>query len=187
MTIDEVVSLRGVLKAGKNLPVRVMVNNSFVIIDESNPSQFTKWDDDNGILYSFRLVDMQGDISPSNTQKAISMYICKYEYIEALELPFLPLSNIDDVFTEMEKVGTTMSDEFKTRIKTTYETLLRTDMADLRHRDFNKLTGSNLDTTDEYYNGRFKQPFKETRMMASRNEYVDSLKSKEDSTDSETL
>ena len=55
----QVIKLRDELKCGKNLPVRVLINNSFTIIDESHHLQFTKWDDTNGILYSLRLINVR--------------------------------------------------------------------------------------------------------------------------------
>lgn len=179
MEINEVILMRDTLKAGKNIPVRVLMDNTHTIIDESNPSQFTKWDDDNGLLYSFRLVDMQGDTCPSNVQKAISVFVVHYASIQAMELPVLPLSGIDTIFSSMEATGVTMSDEFKKRIKDTFTMMLETGRAVMTHEDLNKVSGSNLDTSDDYYAGRYKQPFKETRLMASRNAYVDSLKEAE--------
>lgn len=179
MEINEVILMRDTLKAGKNIPVRVLLDNLHTVIDESNPSQFTKWDDDNGILYSFRLVDMQGDTCPSNVQNAISVFAVHYASIQAMELPVLPYSGIDTIFSSMEATGVTMSDNFKKRIKDTFAMMLETGRAVMTHEDFNKVSGSNLDTSDDYYAGRYKQPFKETRLMASRNEYVDSLKEAE--------
>lgn len=181
MTIEEIVKLRTALKAGGSVPVRVMMNNTYTIIDESNPAQFTKWDDTNGVLYSFRLVDQQSDIYPGNNPKYISVFAVDYEYIEAMEVAMFPLADIDKLFATIEATGATMADEFKTRIKTTFENLLDTNRAELTREEINKLTGASLDTSDDYYAGRFNQNFKETRMMAEHNAYVDQLKKEEES------
>ena len=47
MTKEQVISIRKTLQAGKNLPVRVYLDNAFSWIDEANILQFTLWDDDN--------------------------------------------------------------------------------------------------------------------------------------------
>ena len=52
MDKDKVIKLRDALKADKNLPLRILIDNGFTTIDESYHLQFTKWDDTNGILYT---------------------------------------------------------------------------------------------------------------------------------------
>ena len=50
----DVIKLRDILRKtgdNNNTPLRVYIDNSFIIIDESNKFEFTKWDDDNGILF----------------------------------------------------------------------------------------------------------------------------------------
>lgn len=79
LTKEEIIRLRNTLKCGKNIPLRILSNNSFFIIDESNVLQFTKWDDTNEVLYSFRMVNPNADITPSNRQQLISVIAVPYD------------------------------------------------------------------------------------------------------------
>ena len=178
MEIKEVVLLRDTIRCGKNLPVRVCIDNCFTIIDESNPTQFTIWDDENGILYSFRLVDVQGDTSPSNKQQAVSLFAVNYTSIQAIEVPLLPVDDIATAITNIRNTGKAVSKEFEERIIKSYKGLLSGNLVDLTHEDINRLTGSNLNTADDYFAGRFTQSFKETLPTHDRNKYVDELNAK---------
>ena len=73
MVKDVVISTRTALKAGHNLPIKVYSDNNFVIIDESLPLNFTKWDDENGVLYSFRLTSFDQSRMPTNSDNSISV------------------------------------------------------------------------------------------------------------------
>ena len=82
MERDAVISLREKLKAGKNLPVTVFIDNMFETINEASMYQFTKWDDENAILYSFRLINPVFDKIPSNREQAIRVFAVDYECIQ---------------------------------------------------------------------------------------------------------
>ena len=49
MEIAQVIAVRDALKAGKNLPLTIYIDNAFRIVNENNVFQFTKWDDNNGV------------------------------------------------------------------------------------------------------------------------------------------
>ena len=79
MTKQEVITLRNTLKAGKNIPVQVFIDNAFICVDESNITQFTLWDDDNGLLFSFRLPTTEvEDYGTSNKAENVSVYAFNY-------------------------------------------------------------------------------------------------------------
>ena len=61
MEIAKVIKMRTALKAGKNLPLTVLIDNCFRVIDESMKGHFTFWDDDNGILYEMAYADIMQD------------------------------------------------------------------------------------------------------------------------------
>lgn len=178
MTSDQVKSLRNTLKAGKNLPLRVFINNTYTAVDESRVTQFTIWDDKNCILYSYRLTDMQSETLPSNASQAVSLAAIHYDAIEGMELACLPLSDLPKSIEFIKDSGVTISDGFKDRIIKTYNSILNPDRIALSREDINDLTGSNLNTKDDYYNGKFTEPFKETVRYRDRNAKID--KSKED-------
>lgn len=176
MEPDKVIRMRNALKAGMNLPVKVLINNTYTIIDEGAVGQFTKWDDENGILYSYRLTDMQSDTSPSNVSQTVSLVAIEYNAVEGMEVSALPYKYLSKSIDSLTSQGATIADEFKNRIISVFGQLLRTDMYDLTHEDINKIVGYDaLNTNDDYYAGRFKESFQETRPMDERNKYVDSL------------
>ena len=51
--IERVIAMRDSLKGDKNLPLLIHSETGNAVISEANLMSFTKWDDDNGILYSF--------------------------------------------------------------------------------------------------------------------------------------
>ena len=183
MDKDECIKLRDILKAGKNLPVRVCLDNVFAMIDESKPTQFTIWDDNNGILYCYRLMDPIVESMPSNKESAVSLFAISYDSIQAIELPVLPLKNLEYTIESIKSSGRDISDDYKNLIINTYDKILSNGLVELTHDNINKLVGSNLDTNDDYYNGRYKESFKETRQHAELNKYVDKVKQKEESGD----
>lgn len=155
MTKDQVIMMRTALKGGKNLPLLIHINNMYALIDERATTQFTVWDDDNEMLYLFRLVSMATETIPSNRSEAISLFCTDYATIEAMEVPQLPLSDLDDVFGTIEATGKTFKEGFKELVTNTYTALLKGQYAELTHTDLNKLIGSKLDENDDYYNGKF--------------------------------
>ena len=173
MSKESVIAMRNSLKGNKNIPVRVYADNDFIIVDEAVPVSFTKWDDVNGVLYVFRLATPEHSRIASN-QKAISVGAVLYEFIQAMEVSPLPLSKFDDVISSMQDNGITFNNNFDKQIKYVFEQILRNDRVDLTNEEVNELIGSKVkDWSDDYYNGKFTEPFKETRPQASRNEYVE--------------
>lgn len=161
MENEQVISLRDTLKANKNLPLRIFIDNSFQIIDESNKFQFTKWDDDNGILYSFKMVHLNMDKSPNNNHQAISLFAVPYEMIQAMEICYLPISDIDDVIESIKDGGCTFSDEFKKLIIHTYTEVLAPDRITLSPSDINSILGPGaVNDKDDYYYGKYTEASK---------------------------
>lgn len=178
MDRNEVIKIRDTLKCGCNLPVRVLIDNVFTIIDESKPTQFTIWDDDNEVLYSYRLVDPQTETCPSNKGQAVSLFAVSYTSIQAIELPVLPMVHLEQSIENIKNNGKNISDDFKQRIINTYKDVLNPNISELSHSTINNLTGSNLDTDDDYYNGKFKESFQETKRYRELNKLADDEKNK---------
>ena len=182
MEKSQVIKMRNALKAGKNLPVIVYIDNLFKKIDESHVFQFTKWDDENGILYHYSLTDPGLEISPSNIGGCISLFATDYEMIQAMEVVTL---NVDMLDKSIDSLGC-ITDEWKERIIQRFKTALNPDLVTLSATDINKAMGvvdghKALNDNDDYYAGRYKQPFAETRAMANRNEYAKKVSSESNS------
>ena len=174
MTKEEVIKLRDTLKCGKNIPLRVLSNNSFFIIDESNVLQFTKWDDANEILYSFRMVNPNVDITPSNKQQLISLVAVPYDRIEAIEVPYLPISEIETMCDSIKNSGCPFSDDFKKLIEHTFIEALHPDRITLTSSDINSIIGPGaVNDKDDYYYGKYTESNKETLRYRDRNNEVD--------------
>lgn len=178
MTIEEVVKMRDVLKIQENLPLRVFINNSHTIIDESLSSQFTIWDDKNGVLYAFKLVGMQEATSPSNIEGAISVFSVDYEYIEAMEIIRLPINKIGKLIEAIKATGRVISDDSKKQIIAKYEGLLHPERWKLSPTDMNKIISRPTDDApdipyavnenDDYFENKFTVNFKETETGPNR-------------------
>ena len=163
MEKDVVIQVRDKLKAGKNWPLIIYIDNTFRLINESNVLQFTKWDDDNGILYSYSLTDPRLEKSPSNIGGGISLFAVAYEHIQAMEVVRMNLKDLGDSIDSLNCI----SKEWKERIIKRFETALNPDVVNLTARDINKAMGvidgqKALNDNDEYYEGRFTQSFAET-------------------------
>ena len=176
MEKSQVIKMRNALKAGKNWPLIVYIDNTFRNIDESNVLQFTKWDDDNGILYSYSLSDPMKDNSPSNISGGVSLFATDYEMIQSMEVARI---NIGDLGASIDSIGN-VTDEWKERIIQRFKTALNPNLVDLSHYDINKAMGvvdgqKAINDNDDYYAGRYKQPFAETRAMAERNAYAEKI------------
>lgn len=111
-TRDVTIAMRDALKGGKNFPLKVYADNDFVIVDESNAYAFTKWDDEKGILFYFRLCGYDKTRVPDNVNQAISVCAINYDFIQAMEVAPLPLDKIDNLFNTMPE----MSQAFKDHI-----------------------------------------------------------------------
>ena len=176
MEKSQVIKMRNALKAGKNLPLIVYIDNLFKKIDESNVFQFTKWDDMNGILYSFSLTDPGLERSPSNIGGTVSIFAVDYEMIQAMEVPRL---NDDLLGTAIDSLGC-ISNEWKQRIIDRFKTALNPNITTLSASDINVAMGvvdgnKALNDNDDYYAGRYKQSFAETRAMADHNAYAEKV------------
>ena len=154
MTIAEVITLRNILKAGKNLPLQIYLDNAFSSIDESNVLQFTLWDDDNGLLYSFRLPALESDdYGTSNRSENVSVYVATYEQIQGMGIGTLPLAELEGVLDSINETRP-ISPEMKNLILTTYNKILKENYVYPTPEDYNKITGSNLNTQEDYYKGK---------------------------------
>ena len=176
MEKSQVIKMRDALKAGKNIPLIVYIDNLFRKIDESNVLQFTKWDDENAILYHYALPDPGLEHSPSNIGSAISLFATDYEMIQAMEAPAINFKDLGDSIDSLKCIAP----EWKERIIERFRLALNPDMNGLTHENINKVMGvidghKALNDNDDYYAGRYTQPFKETRMMAERNAYAEKV------------
>ena len=175
MEIAKVIKMRTALKAGKNLPLTVLIDNCFRVIDESMKGHFTFWDDDNGILYEMAYADIMQDKSPRN-EKKVSMFAVEYESIQCMQLSLVKLDDIDALFGSMKAEGKTVAKERIDMIKNFYNTVLSNDIPEISRENINNLIGSNLNTNDDYYAGRMTQNFKESVRYRDRNKAIDEAK-----------
>ena len=160
----DIIKLRDTLKAGKNWPLIIYIDNTFRLINESNTLQFTKWDDENGMLYVYSLTDPRLERSPSNIGGSISLFAVAYEHIQAMEVVRLNLKDLGD---SIDSLGC-ISKEWKDRIIKRFETALNPDVVNLTARDINKAMGvvdgeKALNDNDEYYENRFTTSFPEVK------------------------
>ena len=164
----DVISWRSKLKAGKNLPLRIYLDNNY-LIDENIPLNYIKWDDDNGLLYVFRLSNLTDTTTPSNRDQIISVFSAPYNEIKFMEMAKMPLGLLDELF---DSIGMDNA-QFRENIKYAFKEALHPDRWRLDHTDVNNMTGFQvMDIADEYFRGRFSEPFKETRPQAARNEFI---------------
>ena len=138
MDKDQVIKMRDKLKAGKNWPLIVYIDNTFRNIDESNVLQFTKWDDDNGILYSYSLSDPIKDNTPSNIGGGISLFATNYEFIQSMEVARI---NLNDLGTSIDSLEC-ISSEWKQRIIDRFKIALNPELVNLSNTDINKAMGT---------------------------------------------
>lgn len=154
MTKQEVITLRNTLKAGKNIPIQVFIDNAFICVDESNITQFTLWDDDNGLLFSFRLPTTEvEDYGTSNKAENVSVYAFNYDQIQGMAVNPLRLEDLPLMLNSISKIRP-ISDNMKDYMITTYNKILKENYAELTHEDWNKLYGSYLNTEEDYYKGK---------------------------------
>ena len=171
--------MRDALKGGKNLPVKVYSDNAWVIVDESKEFSFTLWDDTNGILYYFRLMDVDQSPIPNNSEQAISVVAIDYTYIQTMEVAPMPLKFFDDVCTSMraESPDMVFTEDFQKHIKYVFERGLNDKEPDLDAFAKNAAHGYRINSVkDSYYDGLLAQPFKETHTMDL--EYRNRIKTK---------
>ena len=175
MEVDKVIKMRTALKAGKNLPLTILIDNCFSVIDESMTGHFTFWDDKNGILYEMAYADVMSDKSPRN-EKKVSVFAVDYDCIQCMQLSSIKLNDVDDLFNTIKASGKDISDDRIAMIKNFYDKTLGTDKPSISREEINNLIGSNLDTRDDYYAGRMTQNFKESVRYRDRNAAIDADK-----------
>lgn len=177
MEKSDVIKMRTALKGGHNWPLKVMVDNNHTVIDEAGKLEFTKWDDDNEMLYSFRLPDMQTDRFPNNVGQFISVFAIHYDYIQAMEVSAMPISKFGDLFGTLADAGCNMSETFKTKIQGVFTDALKTDRVNLTPTDINYMLDATdpkaVSDKDDWYNGKFTQNFAETRQKALLNKQAE--------------
>ena len=168
-----VIKWRDTLKCGKNYPLRIMFDNNYQA-DESIPLNYIKWDDNNGIIYVFRLTNLTDSRNPSNKGQYMSVWSAPYDLVWYLELSPFKVDKLDTLFESMESNGVVFNNpQFKENIKYAFTEATHPGRWRLDNTDLNNLTGSTVaDTRDEYYRGRFVENFKETRDHALLNEYI---------------
>ena len=172
MTKEQVIYTRDTIKGGDNIPVRVSTDGGICLVDEGNAAQLVHWDDDNELLIVWRLADIQTDLYPNNEGKYISMSVVAYSEIFVIEMAYL---SVDFVQNRMEAFG--VGSKYAENATKMFKQLLRSDIANLRHEDYNRIMGAMfLNSQEEYYDGRYKENFKETRSTAANNKYVDELR-----------
>ena len=173
MDNQQVIKMRDMLKSGKNFPLRMTVCDHLTTIDESKIFQFTKWDDANFTLYSFRLVNPDSDTIPSNIGNAISVMGIPYSNITSMEIAQLPTAEIETVFESLSSYGCSLSSEFKNLIKHTFTSVLHPDRYQLPPTVITELLGGNaVNDKDDYYAGRYVESAKETLRYLERNKEI---------------
>lgn len=155
---EVVISMRTALKAGRNLPLKVYADNGWIIVDESVTSSFTKWDDENGVIYYFRLADPMSSKHLRNNPEVISVCAIKYEFIQAMEVVPFAVELLDDVFDSIEGSTngvTTFSNEFREKIKHVFHAWLK-PRSEMYPELVNAIVGDNRAASEayDYYSGR---------------------------------
>ena len=173
MDKDQVIKLRTILKAGKNLPLMIYSDNNYNPINESAYGQYTIWDDVNGIAYVFKGINGLYDSSLSDASKAISLCAIPYEHIQCMEIAVLKMSDIGLVIDSIKDSGRNISDEVKNHIIKIFETMYDKDAKDIPYSKINDIIGVGLNTDDDYYNGKMKESFQETRRYAELNKLAE--------------
>ena len=187
-TKEVVIKMRNALKAGRNLPLRVYADNTFVIVDEAAEAAFTKWDDDNGIIYYFRLqnpFDSKG--AGAAYSQCISVSAIKYEFIQAMEVAPMPIKHIDEIFNSIdaETSNCKLKPEFKEQIKYVFNKYLSSENIPMSSMVRNAYIGAKVHPEfDDYYSGYMYENRKETGTLNDRNaelkEYLEKQKNNTD-------
>ena len=168
------IKMRDALKGGKNLPLRIIFMDGQFIADESNAFCYTKWDDDNGIFYYWRLLNPNDHVyGGTNILGAVDVVAAPYDYIGMMRA-VTPLEMMDDQFGTIEAAGASMSEQFKKTIKYTFKEAMDNDRVELNPKQINAIHGTKvINEKDNYYGGEFTEPFKETRPKAQYNKWID--------------
>ena len=184
MTKEEVISIRNTLRGGDNrFALRVFIADNITVVDESAIATSTKWDDENGFIYLFRLPSPAISDIPNNRDKKISITVIPYSNIQGIEAIMIPLDKLDSV---TDNISCLTEDNVK-NLKSIFNRLLTSDLTELTPSNVSRISGGYTPSAgrDDYYDGRFGENFKETRPKAELNAYVDSLNDATDDTDEE--
>ena len=175
MTVQEVIKLRDALRAGHNYPLRINISGNSNPLDESMAMERIIWDDANGVIYCFRMIDPQMDHLPSNHAQAITLVAVDYIAIESMEVVVLPIKDLDDMFDSIETYAGSSINEFtKTSIKELFHGILNPDLVNLTRTDLDRIDGPDIiNDADDYYNNVYVEPFRETVRYRKRNEEIE--------------
>lgn len=158
MDKERVIKLRTALKGEKNIPLMIHVDNMFRVIDESLQNHIVLWDDANGFLYDFSMSNDIQNTSPSDN-KTVSTFGIDYESIQAIEAPCYTTDDIPKVVNSIiasgaNSMGNAIPAKAGETLKDIFDKLLSTDTTYKTREGWNKLTGGNLDTSVDYYQGK---------------------------------
>ena len=173
MEKDLVIKLKNILRGDQNYPLRVFIADNVTVVDETSITQVTKWDDENGIIYSFRLPGPTITDIPNNAPKAISITAISYENIQGIEVIRVPVSNLDAIFDKIDAISSTEGET----IKKLYNFLLSNDLTNINPSTIAAAMGASA--KDDYYNGKYTENFKETRPRANINAYAEEINKKD--------
>lgn len=198
MKKSDVIALRDSLKANKNIPLRILIDNAFVIVDENMKFQFTKWDDDNGILYSVRLTDPLSMKYPNDNMTQCSVLAISYEFIQTIEAPRVFVNDekgrgdLKDILDNIPAFGT----DFKNLILNSFNYINNKNTAHITPTTINdKLSNPDFQSdvqdyavsrADDYVytdGKKFVQSYKETAHVPYTHETA--VKNDEDSSENE--
>lgn len=158
MDIEKVIKLRNILKAGKNIPLMVYLDNMHKVIDESTQNHIIIWDDANGILYDITQSNDIYNTSPRDNKTVLTFGV-DYNSIQALEAACYPTEDIPNVMSYIISSGANnMGKNIDTKagevVKDIFDKVLSTDTTYKTREGWNALTGANLDTSVDYYKGK---------------------------------
>lgn len=178
---EVVIAMRNALKANMNWPVKVYADNIFVIVDESNTAAFTKWDDEMGVIYYFRLADPISAKQVHDVPQVISVTAVKYEFVQAMEVVPFPVSKLDDIMNSITTSSggvTIFSDKTREKIKHIFEAMTDPNMVEMYPALVNAIHGATdaRPMANDYYAGRQTVPFKEISDVRNHNIEVEQLK-----------
>lgn len=178
---EVVIAMRNALKANMNWPVKVYADNIFVIVDESNTAAFTKWDDEMGVIYYFRLADPISAKQVHDAPQVISVTAVKYEFVQAMEVVPFPVAKLDDIMNSITTSSggvTTFSDKAREKIKHIFEAMTDPNMVEMYPALVNAIHGVTdaKPMANDYYAGRQTVPFKEISDVSRHNMEVEQLK-----------
>lgn len=153
MTKEQVKTLVETLHGDSNFPLRVFVDSGTGSIDESAKTQFTKWDHENGILYSIRLPAVSATMLPSNAENCISIFAVDYATIYGIEAVRVPLDRANEIFDKIE----VMNDTDKEMIGIIYKFILNHDITEITPTNLKKYLGEKINDQDDYYNNKYEE------------------------------